>query len=208
MTFNKYLIYDLEIIKAIPPKDEADRLPEIEYCGGWDDFENMGIACISWAMVNMQTLELERSFSSLWENSPIFQLHPYLTGYDCCIGGFNSWKFDDELMKANYIDFRSHFDLLDLVLEAAGLNHTMYWQKGYKYSLAAIAATNGLAKTGTGENAPILYQKGMHTKLLNYCLNDSIVAAEILVKLLKGELIDPNTNELLYIDPKYLIEHI
>jgi hypothetical protein len=31
------LIFDCEIRKAIPPK-EGERIPGIDYCGGWDDF--------------------------------------------------------------------------------------------------------------------------------------------------------------------------
>jgi hypothetical protein len=48
-----YGIYDLEIAKAIPPKVDADRLPGIEYCGGWTDYANMGVAC--WALCFLDT---------------------------------------------------------------------------------------------------------------------------------------------------------
>ena len=208
MNFEKYLIYDLEICKAIPPKNAADRLPDIKYCKDWSDLEGMGIACISWAILNTNTLELERTFCSLWDGDPYHQLFSLKTSNRYFIGGFNSWAFDDPLLRRNDFEIRSDFDILDLVLVAAGVKGTAYWKQGYKYNLAAIAAANGMAKTGHGENAPILYQKGQITKLLTYCLNDSIVSAEILVKLLKGELIDPNTQQPLKIDPAYLIEHI
>ncbi len=29
------LVYDCEIVRAVPPKDPAERLPDIEYCEGW-----------------------------------------------------------------------------------------------------------------------------------------------------------------------------
>lgn len=41
----KILIYDCEIIKAIRDPKKVD-LAHIEYCNGWDDYENMGISVI------------------------------------------------------------------------------------------------------------------------------------------------------------------
>ena len=35
-----YLIYDLEIVKAIPDRNKPNE-PGIEYCAGWDDHANM-----------------------------------------------------------------------------------------------------------------------------------------------------------------------
>ena len=39
------LIYDIEIIKAIPSKN-GERITGIEYCEGWKDHANMGISVI------------------------------------------------------------------------------------------------------------------------------------------------------------------
>ena len=39
------LIYDLEIVKAIPDRKKA-REPDIEYCSGWHDHANMGVSVI------------------------------------------------------------------------------------------------------------------------------------------------------------------
>lgn len=39
------LVYDCEIVKAIPSSKEAPT-PGIEYCAGWRDFANMGISVI------------------------------------------------------------------------------------------------------------------------------------------------------------------
>lgn len=208
MNFEKYLIYELGTCKAIPPKNEADRLPDIKYCKDWSDLEGRGLACISWATIDPETMQLERTFSSLWDGYSYRQLFELKDSKRYFIGGFNSWAFDDPLLRASNFQHRSDFDIQDLILEAAGVKGLDHWKKGYRYNLTSIAAANGMAKTGHGENAPILYQKGMFTKLLSSCLNDSIVSAEILVKLLKGELIDPNTQQLLKIDPAYLIEHI
>jgi hypothetical protein len=205
MTTDKILVYDLKIALAIPPENAADRIPELEYCNGWDDFANMGISCVAWVLLDAKLLQTQELYCSHWAGNIAEAFHVISRDSNCIIGGFNSRKFNDRLLQANDVSIDSSFDILELVLTAAEMKDVRYWEKGYKYNLAAIAAANGMAKTGEGQNAPILYQTGMYTKLLNYCLTDAIVQAEILTKLLKGKLIDPNTGELLYIDPEYLI---
>ena len=96
----KYAIFDLEIIKAIPPKDEADRIPGIEYCAGWTDFENMGISCISFCQMVLG----EENESYCWDWHLAYDVSEHIQllreeGY--LIGGFNSKKFDDNLLQAN-----------------------------------------------------------------------------------------------------------
>ncbi|MGH8266898.1 MAG: hypothetical protein ACRETS_06230, partial [Steroidobacteraceae bacterium] len=39
------IVLDVEIARAIPPRD-GQRLSGIEYCEGWRDFRNMGLACV------------------------------------------------------------------------------------------------------------------------------------------------------------------
>lgn len=39
------IIYDCEIVKAIPNK-EGLLIPNIQYCAGWREFSEMGISCI------------------------------------------------------------------------------------------------------------------------------------------------------------------
>ena len=39
------IVYDTEIKKGILGKNEQ-AIPNIEYCAGWRDFENMGISCL------------------------------------------------------------------------------------------------------------------------------------------------------------------
>lgn len=39
------IIFDVEIKKGILGRNEVP-LPGIEYCGGWRDFKNMGVACV------------------------------------------------------------------------------------------------------------------------------------------------------------------
>jgi hypothetical protein len=194
---DKLLIYDLEICNAIPPKNDADRLPDIKYCQGWDDFQNMGISAISWCVLDRASLQTIESGVSGFTRRIIEEFRDRQLDPDIKIGGFNSWKFDDNLMQAHGLFLKSDFDILDLILLAAGVIGTSYWNEGKSYSLASIAHANGVEKTGAGENAPILYQKGRISELMMYCLNDSIVEADILRLLIKGQLIDPNTGSVL-----------
>jgi hypothetical protein len=195
-----YLIYDLEIIKAIPPK--GDRLEGVEYCGGWTDYEGMGISVGATCLLTTigasegdWVISEPRSFTGLVDLGGHLQAHLLTPGLP--IGGFNSRKFDDKLLSANGIDLTSGFDILDMVLEAAGWKGRAYWNNGFKYNLATIATANGYEKTLSGEEAPIEWQKGNKEKVIKYCENDVRIEAETLKRLLLGTLIDPNTKQLL-----------
>jgi hypothetical protein len=73
--------------------------------------------------------------------------------------------------------------------------------KGWSYKLDAIAKANGMAKTGTGELAPIMWQRGQKQEVIDYCLNDVRVTTAILELGLAGELADPNTGKKLRLAP-------
>ena len=40
------IIYDIETIRPVAPRDPAEHLPDIEYAADWQDYTGMGIACI------------------------------------------------------------------------------------------------------------------------------------------------------------------
>jgi hypothetical protein len=202
-----YLIYDLEICRAIPPKDPNARLLDIDYCGGWEDFENMGISCISWAIVDGNDGGLISAEVYLWNDFSRLKFMEAISKNDNLVTGFNTKKFDDRLMAANGVTVASDFDILELIIEAAGQKGKPYWEQGYSYSLAKIGAANGIEKTGTGENAPILWQQNKIADLITYCLNDATIEAQTLAKLLAGELIDPNTNQKLKVDKETIDFH-
>jgi len=208
MQTQKYAIFDLEIIKAIPPKDEADRIPGIEYCAGWGDFKNMGISCISFCELVLQGDRALEHESYCWEWNLAYDVSEQIQalreeGY--LIGGFNSKKFDDNLLQANGynhengIHFTSDFDILEWTIAAANLEGVKYWEMDPKrsYSLDAITKANGSEKTGKGDLAAIWWQKGSKQKVLDYCKNDAEIEAEVLRLLLGGKLKDPNTGEML-----------
>lgn len=199
-----YCIFDLEIIKGIPPKNPADRVPGIEYCDGWKDFKDMGISVMG---SNEMLLDGERVVASEaccfeWsqdrdrDRETICLLKK--EGYK--FGGFNSRKFDDLLLQANGVALTSDFDILEMVLEAAGCSEIEYWnlEPRRSYSLDAITRANGLVKTGEGSLAPVWWQQGEKQRVIDYCKNDAEIEAEVFQLLLNGKLKDPNTGELLH----------
>ena len=208
MQTQKYAIFDLEIIKAIPPKDEADRIPGIKYCAGWTDFKNIGISCISFCKLVLQGDQIIERESYCWEWNLAYNVPEHIQllreeGY--LLGGFNSKKFDDQLLQANGLNqanglhFTSDFDILEWTIAAANLEGVKYWELEPKrsYGLDAITKANDTEKTGKGDLAAIWWQKGEKQKVLDYCQNDAEIEAEVLQLLLSGKLKDPNTGEML-----------
>jgi hypothetical protein len=179
------LIYDIEIIKAIPPKDPADRIEGIEYCGGWRDFQGMGVACIAY-QINDEPVDVSLSAENF------FAVLSYYPG--CYVVGFNSRNFDDKLICSYEL---TSYDLLVEVRAAAGYQSYKDVPPGYTYKLDAIAQANGMAKTGSGELAPIMWQRGQWKEVIEYCKNDVVITRKLLDLGLAGELIDPNTGEKL-----------
>jgi hypothetical protein len=114
------------------------------------------------------------------------------------VWGFNSASFDDWLMWANGVEVSTTHDLLEIVRCAAGWSADYRSvPKGFSYSLDAIAKANGMAKTGHGALAPVLWQQGKHQEVVDYCRNDVVITYEVLQLGLKGVLIDPNTDKIL-----------
>ena len=184
----KTLIYDCEIIKCIPSKyEEPD--PDLEYCGGWHDYEGMGISLIgAWLS---------------WENT--IKLYPQ-SAFDAfqkavntadLIVGFNSLRFDDSLCAANGIKVRTGYDLLCEVWAAAGMPREYKYgvtRPGYK--LENLAQANlGKGKSGSGELAPVLWQRGKQWAVASYLTDDILITKAIYDR--RSWLIDPTNGSIL-----------
>jgi DEAD/DEAH box helicase domain-containing protein len=194
------LCYDLEIIKAIPPKDAGDRNPSIEYCGGWADFDGMGISVIGccWIQIDgggrVSLIDPMALIADKYGLAKFASMVSYADG----IVGFNSCRFDDQLMGANGVPVSTTYDLLEEVrISSYGSADYRDCPKGNSYSLGKIAAANGLAKTGDGANAAIQWQQGLHDEVIEYCKNDVAITAKLFRLGLTGTLKDPNTGQLL-----------
>lgn len=189
------LIYDCEIVKAIPNKGD-DRLEGIDYCDGWRDFENMGISVIcacEWPKM------IYRVF--LEDNFPDFESLAEEVDY---VVGFNSIPFDNELLAATTgyeIPEERSFDILRELWAAVGLGPKFVYPTHMGYGLDDVGLANGLGgKSGSGAKAPVWWQRGSRGKVIDYCLRDVIltVGAFSIIQT-TGELADPKTGSLVEI---------
>jgi hypothetical protein len=82
------IVYDIEIAKAIRGRGEK-KIPGIEYCGGWNDHANMGVACLCAYDYNE-----ERYRVFMQDNITEFL---ELATYSDVVVGFNSYNFDNKI---------------------------------------------------------------------------------------------------------------
>ncbi|MEM9213991.1 MAG: hypothetical protein AAGD25_06550 [Cyanobacteria bacterium P01_F01_bin.150] len=202
-----YLVYDCEIIKCIPQKG-VDNDPNYDYCDGWHDHANMGIACIGWAHSNGSQGVIVIDCDDPRQEMIEMAIDTLYHGSHSLVG-FNSKAFDDKLIYANRIYQTIHpgfdrqaittdYDLLELIRIAA--YGSPKWQdcpKGYSYALGRIGEANGFPKTGSGELAPKLWQDGKRQEVIDYCLNDVKITRALFDLGLQGQLVDPNTGSKL-----------
>lgn len=194
------LCYDLEIIKAIPPKNVNDKIPGIEYCGGWADFEGMGISVIGCCWIQISGNGRVSMIDPMALIGDKYGLAKFAGMVDYADGvvGFNSRQFDDQLMTSNGVPVLTTYDLLqEIRIAAYGSADYRDCPKGHSYSLGKIAAANGLAKTGDGANAAIQWQQGHHGEVIEYCKNDVAITVNLFRMGLMGTLKDPNTGKVL-----------
>jgi len=180
------LVYDCEIINRIPEAG-GYKDPRYTYCDGWKDFQNMGISVIAYGCINT-SIQITHS------KHPDFSSFQKAVNNAERIMGFNSKEFDDKLCAANNIQVTTTYDLLEEVRIAAyGSPNWEDQPEGFSYSLGAIAKANKMSKTGSGTQAPKLWQQGLKQDVITYCINDVRMTANIYLLGIKGVLIDPNT---------------
>lgn len=162
------LIYDIEILKAIPsPNSYCDK--GIKYCSGWNDHARMGISVIG----AYDYLEgRARVFCA--DNFAAFVERAQQPG--TLLVGFNSIPFDNAVIAATLdVQFAEDncYDLLRETWIAAGLGPVFQRGTHGGYGLDAICEKNfGTKKSGNGALAPVLWQKGQIGEVIDYCLND------------------------------------
>lgn len=190
----KALIYDIEIEKGIRPSDPTKIIEGIQYCDGWRDFDNMGISVIC-------------GYSYIDQNCKVWlgeNLADFAEEYNkhSVVVGFNNYAFDDKLLSANGVNpYRLNpagFDILRAAWQSLGLDPDNFVPATHGgLGLDAFAQANlGLRKTGTGENAAILWQQGQKSKVINYCLNDVKLTKLLFDKIVwSGYLYNPKNTE-------------
>ncbi len=173
------VVFDCEIVRAVPGKG-WERLPNVDYCAGWDDFAGMGISVV--AAIDFGELARPRIFME--DNKE--DLAELFAGRRWVVG-WNSLRFDEPLLAACWgieVDPARSYDLRAEVLRAAGVLEAPGRHAG-GYSLDACARAN-LAwcdgKSGDGAKAPVLWQHGQYGQVADYCLHDVFLLARLLAE--------------------------
>lgn len=202
----KILIYDCEIIKCIPDLRKVN-LGHLEYCKGWDDYQNMGISVIG-AAINTQAWGSSKDTWHYIANTDFYPdidkiekfnpLEVFQEGLDKTdvLVGFNNQSFDDNLIKANGFTITEdiiNYDILAEIWEGAGLPRQFEYLISAGFSLGAICEANGLgSKSGDGANAAVLWQEGKETEVIEYCMNDIDLTRKLFELIQEeGEIVDP-----------------
>src|SRR5208282_3561350 len=176
------IIFDVEIKKGILGRNETP-IEGIEYCAGWRDFENMGVACVC-------TFATESHLSRVFTSSRLDECQQYLA--TAPTGGFNTRRFDMPCLAAHGVTIaqEGHYDALEQIWLKLGLDADRFSSLHAGWGLDAVMqATFGLAKTGHGAMAPVWWQQGHHGKVIDYCLNDVWLEAKLVTHMLDGGIV-------------------
>jgi hypothetical protein len=184
------IVYDIEIRKCIPDKGKPLD-PDLKYCGGWNDYDGMGIAVV--CAIDTRD-KVPRVF--LRDNLPSF----FELIKDRCVAGFNNHGFDDPLIRANGGIIDRSYDLLAALRVAAGEppEYTYGVTKRGRSCDAVAKANNVLRKSDDGANAPIMWQQGRYGAVIDYCLRDVVIEYTLITSL--PRLIDPVTGTTLELE--------
>ena len=198
----KILVYDCEIIKAVPiDYKNVEPIAGIEYCEGWKDFDNMGISVIG------AYLSWEKEFIAFTDESkvkktskvlPLSYFQDALNEVDILVG-FNHISFDNNLIKANGFEIPTdirHYDILVEMWSAVGLGPDFMFPHHAGFSLDQTCKVNGIGeKTGAGANAAVLWQRGHYQEVIDYCLHDVNLTLNLLRNIQEndGWIMNPKT---------------
>lgn len=187
------IIYDCEIINAIPSRD-GSVVTGVTYCAGWRDFPNMGVS-----VTGVYDYAEDRYRVFCGDNREEFGA--LIAKRDLCVG-FNSIPFDNALLGAcewpSPIQEKC-YDLLREAWAAAGLGPDFNFKTHGGYGLDALCEINfGTKKSGNGALAPVLWQQGRRGEVIDYCLNDIRLTKQLFDRVLLGApIISPKDGKAL-----------
>lgn len=189
------IYYDLEIEKAIPPRD-GEYEDGIKYCAGWSDYTNMGISCLC---AYNATRDIPLVYCA--DNLRDFQIVADNAAY---MVGFNNARFDNRVLAANRIQVPEEktVDLLAEIWKAADLNPDNFEPKthgGYGLDMVGLANLNE-GKSGNGAIAPVDWQRGRIGSVISYCLRDVMLTYWIARRIVEArQIVNPKTGDTLKI---------
>lgn len=169
-------IFDIEIKNAIPPKNYDERKIGFNYCEGWEDYAKMGIAVIG-------VFDYTRDTYRVFGEDDLKEFQTFVDSQDCYVG-FNNNRFDNNILRANNIVISPNksYDLLSAIYSSLGS-----MRKGCSLDNVIKANfPNSAGKSGNGADAPFLWQKGFHTRVIDYCLNDVRLTKMLLDRILRN----------------------
>ena len=180
------LIYDIEIIKAIPDK-KSPRLANVEYCEGWNDHENMGVSVVG---AYDYTEDRYRVFTA--DNMDEFVS---LTLTENILIGFNNISFDNKVLRKNGADLDDSrcYDILVEIWRAAELGLTFAYPSHIGFGLDDCCKANfNRSKSGNGAYAPVDWQRGNIGTVIDYCLTDVWLTKKLMDRIIRlGKLKNP-----------------
>jgi hypothetical protein len=187
------IVYDCEIQNAIPVKNK-EPIRGIKYCKGWRDFEGMGIACIA-------AYDYDEDVTRVFCSDNLVEFQELVMGTDVVVG-YHNWNFDDPLVEAFgvMIPEKKSYDLYKEIYKAHG--YTPAQRKGgLKLGDVARVNLNGRDKTDDGAMAPFNWQNGKIGTVIDYCIQDVMLARDLLDLVIKGRLASPITRRILRVKP-------
>jgi len=181
------IVYDIEIVKAIPDRKVAP-IPGIEYCAGWQDFQGMGIAvlCATDVQERVPRVFLEDNLAdfAVWSK-------------DAVLCGHSNHGFDDEIVRALGLwTAAGSYDILRHLRAAVGepMDFTPGVTKGGRKVNDLARLNLGIEKSMDGAQAPVRWQQGHRGEVIDYCLRD--VSIELALFDLRSRMVDPVTRRL------------
>lgn len=205
-----FLVYDLEILKAIPPANAAERLAGVNYCNGWDDHTGMGVACICAWEGAAQAMVRFADIPGDGLPFPVYRLSAFenLATRASVLVSFNGVRFDNRVLSAHGLAQIPDSKCYDLIIEGwrgqgldpypgADVFADPARRKAYSGALNDYALANlGCGKSGTGDQAPIQWQRGEYERVLNYCALDVELTRDLFeLGQLQGWLENPKTGK-------------
>jgi len=175
------IVYDVEIKKAIP--NRSPNVPGIDYCAGWGDYANMGISVVC-------TYDTQKMKYGVYcdDNSDDFKelithqndiRRPTQT-----FVSYNGLSFDNKVLAACWgVSFTPErcYDVLVEIWRAHGLGADYQYPSHAGFSLDDVCVCNDLGvKSANGALAPIMWQRGLVGKVINYCLEDVRLTTKLL----------------------------
>ena len=168
-------IFDIEIANPIPPEN-GQLVPGIKYSRGWNYPATMDIACIC---VYDYVTDTYRVFGEF----ELEDFQSFIDRQDISVG-FNNIRFDNTVLRACDIKI-SDSNSYDILAEI--YNALKSRPKGCKLENVIKANfSTPPTKTIDPAEAPILWQRGHHTKVIDYCLNDVKMTKMIFDKIIRS----------------------